>query len=174
MEMAEICEAAITRSDNTAGNLLLAAIDGPAGLTRFARQIGDPGTRLDRIEPDLNEAIAGDARDTTTPVAMLDNLRRLTTGPVLSHPSRDQLFAWLAANKTGDARLRAGFSHEWVIGDKTGTGENGAACDVAVVRPPGREPVLITAYLTETTASLEDRNAAFASVARWVAKALER
>lgn len=172
MALAEICEAAITRSDNTAGNLMLAALGGPAGLTRFARQIGDSVTRLDRIEPDLNEAIAGDPRDTTSPAAMLGNLRRLATGTVLSRTSRDQLCAWLGANKTGDARLRAGFPHEWVIGDKTGTGENGAACDVAIVWPPSREPVLITAYLTETSASLDDRNAAFASVARWLATRL--
>ena len=67
MTLAELCEAAVTLSDNTAGNLLLAAIGGPDGLTRFARTLGDEVTRLDRIEPALNEARPGDLRDTTSP-----------------------------------------------------------------------------------------------------------
>lgn len=172
MTMAEICEAAITRSDNTAGNLMLAAIGGPAGLTAFARAIGDPVTRLDRIEPDLNESIADDPRDTTTPLAMLGNLRTLIAGPALSDSSRAQLIAWLVANKTGDARLRAGFSRDWRIGDKTGTGENGSANDIAVIWPPGQDPVFVAAYLTGTAASLDARNAVFASVAQRIASFL--
>lgn len=169
MAMAEICEAAITRSDNTAGNLMLATIGGPPGLTRFARAIGDPVTRLDRIEPALNESLAGDPRDTTTPLVMLGNLRALVAGSVLSQASRDQLVAWLVANKTGDARLRAGFPGDWRIGDKTGTGENGSSNDIAIVWPPGQDPLFVTAYLTQTAASLDERNACFASVAQRIA-----
>lgn len=172
MTIAEICEAAITRSDNTAGNLMLAAIGGPAGLTRFARAIGDPVTRLDRVEPDLNESIADDPRDTTTPLAMLGNLRTLIAGPALSDASRAKLIAWLVANKTGDARLRAGFPRDWRIGDKTGTGENGSANDIAVIWPPGQDPVFVAAYLTGTAASLDARNAVFASVAQRIASFL--
>ncbi len=172
MTMAEICEAAITRSDNTAGNLMLTVVGGPAGLTRFARTIGDPVTRLDRIEPDLNESIAGDPRDTTTPLATLSNLRKLVAADALTRSSREQLVAWLVANRTGDARLRAGFPGDWRIGDKTGTGENGSANDIAVVWPPGQDPVFVAAYLTQTAASLDRRNAAFASVARKIASLL--
>ena len=49
MTIAELCKAAITLSDNTAGNLLLASIGGPKGFTDFARSLGDKMTRLDRI-----------------------------------------------------------------------------------------------------------------------------
>ncbi len=48
MTLAELCHAAITLSDNTAGNLLLDSFGGPAGLTAFARGLGDAVTRLDR------------------------------------------------------------------------------------------------------------------------------
>lgn len=57
MTVSDLCAAAVELSDNTAGNLLLAAIGGPKGLTEFARSIGDPVTRLDRTEPTLNTAI---------------------------------------------------------------------------------------------------------------------
>ncbi|MEM5310139.1 class A beta-lactamase [Paraburkholderia sp. JHI869] len=170
MTVAELCEAALTRSDNTAANLLLESLGGPSAITAFARGIGDPVTRLDRNETTLNEAIPGDPRDTTTPAAMVANLRELLLGQRLSTPSREQLIAWLVANKTGDARLRAGLPKDWRVGDKTGTGDRGTANDVAIVWPAGRAPVLVTTYLTGAThASPAQRDAAIAQVGVCVA-----
>lgn len=108
MTLGELCEAAVTVSDNTAANLLLAHLGGPAALTSYARALGDDLTRLDRIEPALNDVEPGDARDTTTPDAMLDDLRRIVLGNALSPSSRDRIVTWLVGNRTGDARLRAG------------------------------------------------------------------
>ncbi|KRQ94585.1 class A beta-lactamase [Bradyrhizobium valentinum] len=169
MTVAEICDAAVTRSDNTAGNLLLAGIGGPSGLTAFARSLGDEVTRLDRDEPSLNEALPGDPRDTTTPNAMASNLQALILGTkALSAASREQLTAWLIANKTGDTRLRAGFAKGWRVGDKTGTGGRGTNNHVAVVWPPSAAPMVIAVYLTGATVSFEQQNAIVASVARAV------
>jgi len=169
MTLAEICDAAVTLSDNTAANLLLAAIGGPTGLTAYARGLGDEVTRLDRNEPSLNEALPDDPRDTTSPNAMASNLRALILGTTaLSAASREQLTAWLLANKTGDTRLRAGLAKDWRVGDKTGSGARGTANDVAVIWPPNKSPIVITAYLTGATASTAHQNATLASVARAV------
>lgn len=70
LTLAAICEAAVTLSDNTAANLMLDAIGGPAGFAAYLRGLGDVVTRLDRTEPTLNEALPGDPRDTTSPLAM--------------------------------------------------------------------------------------------------------
>ncbi|MEJ1161349.1 class A beta-lactamase [Prosthecomicrobium sp. N25] len=172
LSLAEIAEAAVTLSDNTAGNLLLRAVDGPSGLTAFLRAIGDGTTRLDRWETALNDVAPGDPRDTTTPNAMTASMRKLVLGDVLSAVSRERLAGWLVANKTGDARLRAGLPRDWRIGDKTGSGERGTANDVAVAWPPGRAPVIVTVYLTDSPAPAEARNAAIADVGRAVAAAL--
>ena len=174
MTLGELCEAAITRSDNTAGNLLLAAIGGPSGLTGYVRTLGDALSRLDRTEPALNEALPGDPRDTTTPAAMLENLNRLVLGTALSAASRDTLTAWLVANKTGDARLRAGLPRDWRVGDKTGTGDRGTANDVAVLWPSGGAPVIVAVYLAAKEGTGEARNAAIAAVGRSVAAAIGR
>ena len=69
MTIEALAVAAVTISDNTAANLLLAKTGGPPGLTEFMRSCGDTVTRLDRLEPDLNDNIEGDPRDTTTPRA---------------------------------------------------------------------------------------------------------
>jgi beta-lactamase class A len=169
MSIAELCKAALTLSDNTAANLLLATFGGPAGLTAFARSLGDGVTRLDRTEPTLNEAVPGDPRDTTTPNAMLGNLRELLLGERLSSSSRAQLLAWLTANETGGARIRAKLPKEWGVGDKTGTGDHGTANDVAILWPPGRGPVLVAVYLTGTDGDAARSNAAIANVGALVA-----
>jgi beta-lactamase class A len=172
LTLAEICEAAMIVSDNTAGNLLLASLGGPAGLTTFARSLGDQTTRLDRIEPDLNQALPGDPRDTTSPAAMLGNLRTLVLGHVLSSTSRRQLTAWLLGNKTGDTRLRARLPKDWRVGDKTGAGEHGTTNDVGLFWPPDRDPAIVCAYLTTSPGSPEQRNATLAAVGEAVAHAL--
>jgi beta-lactamase class A len=172
MSMEELCAAAMTVSDNTAGNLMLRALGGPSGLTDYVRSIGDAVTRLDRIEPDLNEAAPGDLRDTTSPAAMLANLQTLVFGNVLSTQSRDRLVGWLRGNKTGDTRLRAGLPKDWRVGDKTGSGERGTTNDVGVIWREDREPVIVAVYLTGSSAGPDERNATIASVGHAIASAV--
>lgn len=169
LTVGEICDAAVTLSDNTAGNLLLDSFGGPAGLTAYMRSLGDSVTRLDRRETELNEAKPGDPRDTTTPVAMLEVLRKTVLGTALSASSREQLTAWLVANKTGDKRLRAGVPKGWRVGDKTGSGANNVTNDIAVIWPPGRAPIIVAAYYAEARASEDERNAVLAEVGRLAA-----
>lgn len=171
MTVAELCEAAITLSDNTAGNLMLDMIGGPSGVTAFARALSDSVTRLDRIEPELNEATPGDPRDTTTPAAMAENLRKLMFGGALAKTSSEQLKAWLLANKTGDARLRARLPAGWRVGDKTGSGERGSTNDAGILWPPNAAPLIVAAYLTQTAAPMNERNEALAAVGEAAAAA---
>jgi beta-lactamase class A len=169
MKLGALCAAAIEQSDNTAGNVLLDVIGGPGGLTNFVRSIGDETTRLDRKEPELNSAIPGDERDTTSPAAMCTDMQRLVLGNVLSEPSRHQLEDWLQHNETGTLLIRAGVPKTWTVGDKTGRGGNGATNDVAIIRPPGRAPILIAVYTIGSTSSADDRAAIVAEAARAVA-----
>ena len=172
MTLAAICEAAVTLSDNTAANLMVDALGGPAGLTAWLRSIGDEVSRFDRTEPTLNEASPGDPRDTTSPLAMAATLNCLVLGDTLSPASRAQLVAWLVAGQTGGARLRAGTPPGWRVGQKTGTNDHGTANDVGVLWPPGRKPVVVTVFITGSTARLDTQNAAIADVAHMVAEVL--
>jgi beta-lactamase class A len=172
LTMADLCEAAMIHSDNTAGNLILASLGGPQAIGAFARTLGDTMTRLDRNEPTLNESIPGDPRDTTTPNAMLRSMQTLLIGEMLSEASKKQLTQWLIGNKTGDTRLRAGLPVGWRVGDKTGTGERGSTNDIAIVWPPNHAPILVAVYLTETAAPADKRNAVHADIARAVVKGM--
>jgi beta-lactamase class A len=151
--------------------MILREIGGPAGLTSFFRTIGDNVSRLDRWELALNEGVSRDPRDTTSPTAMLKNLQRVVIGDVLQATSRQRLIDWMVANKTGDARLRAGVPRDWRVGDKTGTGERGTYNDIGVFWPPGRKPIVVTVYLTGASAPMDKCNEVIANVARAVANA---
>ena len=172
MTLSELCAAAVTLSDNTAANLLLAQVGGPAGLTQFARGLGDSETRFDRAEPDLNSNQANDPRDTTTPAAMAWLLKTVYTGTVLKPDSLAQLKAWMVGCQTGLKEIRAGVPAGWTVADKTGRG-NGAVNDVAVVWPKdktGKEqaPVFLAIYTTGGTLGDDDRNQIIADTTRLV------
>jgi beta-lactamase class A len=164
MTVAALCHAALTQSDNTAANLLLAAIGGPAGITRFSRSLGDAVTRLDRWETSLNESLAGDPRDTTSPGAMAGDLKSVLLGGVLSRPSRGQLTGWMEANLTGLERLRAKLPAGWRAADKTGSNGEHTSNDIAVFWPGGKPPIIVTAYITQCTGPERKRGAMLAEI----------
>ena len=168
MTVAELCAAAIMLSDNTAANLLLTSLGGPATVTRFVRGLGDPVTRLDRTEPELNRGGPGDIRDTTTPNAMLATLQRLLLGDALTNISRARLIGWLRACTTGLDQLRAGVPADWQAGDKTGSA-HGQSNDVAIFWPPSRKPILVTVYYAGSSADGKQRSAVLADVGRTAA-----
>jgi beta-lactamase class A len=178
--LGELCAAAVTLSDNSAANLLLHSFGGPAAVTAYLRSLGDPVTRLDRYEPQMNDVGPGDPRDTTTPVAMLRDMQTLLLGDALSPSSRRQLTAWMVDCQTGKHRLRAGLPSGWKEGDKTGTGPtiNNSVNDVTILWPPVgsphrsplRSPLLVTAFYAYSHAPDTQREAVLAAVGKVVAE----
>ncbi|NIJ19725.1 beta-lactamase class A [Sphingomonas naasensis] len=168
----ELCHATITVSDNTAANLLLRTIGGPAGFTRRLRAFGDPVTRLDRWETAMGEGAPGDMRDTTTPDAMADLARRLVLGGALAPTSRAQLIAWLKATRTGLNGIRAALPEGWQAGDKTGTGGHGTDNQVAVLWRPRGAPLVVASYFTGSTLPQGQTRPLHAQVGRAIVAAL--
>lgn len=169
MTMAELCEAATVVSDSTAANLLMASFGGPKALTAYARSLGDPVTRLDRIELDLNVVRPGEIHDTTSPRAMAGTLRQVILGNALSASSRTKLTTWMiAARDAATRRLRVGLPEGWRIANKPGTWKGISTNDIGVIFPPGRDPIVVAAYLGEAPGSTRDQEAILADVARIV------
>lgn len=178
MSIAALAQAAQEMSDGTAANLLIRRLGGPTGVTARIREMGDSVTRLDRYEPDLGLVLSADLRDTTTPLAMAQLVRRITTGNLLQPDSRARLLQWMQDTNTGPQRLRAGIPAQWRTGNKTGTGRSEGTTnkcnDIAITFPPGRNPIVISAYFDsgEYTAQTEARHQAVLAevgtiAARW-------
>jgi beta-lactamase class A len=103
---------------------------------------------------------------------MQADLLRLLMSDALSQSSRHQLEDWLQRNTTGASMIRAGVPAIWKVGDKTGRCGNGATNDVAILRPPGRAPILVAIYTIGSSASSNERDTVLANVAKIVSEAL--
>ncbi|MBO9624256.1 MAG: class A beta-lactamase [Sphingomonas sp.] len=170
--IAELCEATITLSDNSAANLLLRTIGGPQGFTQWLRRFGDPVTRLDRWETDMGEARPGDVRDTTTPAAVAGLAQRLVLGNLLAPAARTQLTDWMKATKTSGAALRAGLPAGWAVADKTGAGGHGTDNLLGVVWPRGHAPLVVASYITGSNLQLSASRPIHARIGRALTAAL--
>lgn len=170
MTLAELSAATLQYSDNTAMNKILDYLGGPAKVTQFARSINDVTYRLDRKEPELNTAIHGDPRDTTSPIAMAKSLQALTLGDALGQSQRQQLVTWLKGNTTGDNSIKAGLPKHWVVGDKTGSGDYGTTNDIAVIWPENHAPLILVVYFTQQEQDAKYRKDIIAKTAEIVTK----
>ncbi|MEU4488902.1 class A beta-lactamase [Streptomyces purpurascens] len=149
MTVGELCDATIRFSDNTAGNLLLVELGGPTAVTRFCRSIGDPVTRLDRWEPELNSAEPWRVTDTTSPRAVGLTYARLVLGDVLEPRDRARLTDWLLRNTTSDEKFRKALPADWLVADKTGGGRYGTNNDVGITWPPDGPPIVMSVLTTQ-------------------------
>jgi len=174
MSVAELSAAALQYSDNAAMNKLLSYLGGPQQATHFARTIGDKDFRLDRNEPGLNTAIPGDERDTTTPSAMAESLKKVVLGTALKEEQRAKLSDWMKGNTTGSDSIKAGLPDDWIVADKTGSGDYGSTNDIAVIWPKNHAPVILTTYFTQRDKDAATRKDVLASAAKLVADAVDK
>lgn len=168
MTLDALSAATLQHSDNTAMNAILNYLGGPSAATSFARSIGDVTFRQDRTEPELNTAIPGDERDTSTPLAMAQTLQKLTLGDALAVPQRQQLVEWLKGNTTGAASIQAGLPEGWKAGDKTGSGDYGTTNDIAVIWPPGKAPLVLVIFFTQPLQDAQPRKDVLAEATKIV------
>ena len=164
MSVGELCQAILEHSDNTAANLLLARVGGPAALTSYARSLGDQVTHFDNYELLKNSLTADD----TTPRAIVGLARTVVLGTALKPASRALLVRWMTANVPGRTRLRASFPSSWTGCDRTGTAD-GVCNDYAVAWPPYRAPVVVAGYYHAPGLELEAQEAALREVGSMVA-----
>lgn len=164
--LTDACHAAMTMSDNTAANIIIKAVGGTQSITNFVKDIGDPQTRLDRMEPDLNEGALNDPRDTTTPTAITNTLNELLFGSTLSDSSKEQLKEWMVNNQVTGNLLRSVLPSDLKIADRSGAGGFGARSITAIVWNNQRAPIIISIYIAQTQASMEQRNAAIVNIGR--------
>ncbi|SOD66147.1 beta-lactamase class A [Streptomyces zhaozhouensis] len=175
MSLSQLSAATLWYSDNTAANLLLEAVGGPAGLQEALREMGDDTTEVSRYEPELNEATPGDTRDTSTPRAMAEDLRALLLADALGERERHLLRQWMETNTTGGTLVRAGLPAEWTVADKSGSAGYGGRNNIAVVWPDdGGDPIVLAVLSSRDEEDAERDDALIARAATAAVTALGR
>jgi beta-lactamase class A len=175
----EMLELMIAQSDNTAVETLYRIGGLPAAMAARFRQWHVDDIRIDRTERQCGlDAAASmrrflaDPRDTATPDATVDLLRRAFRGELLSPASTTRLVRMMQATTTGPARIKALLPQGTVVAHKTGTtptigGINGSTNDVGVITLPGGAGQLAVAfYLKGSRGDLAARESAIAHLAK--------
>jgi beta-lactamase class A len=174
MTVRELIDAMLRFSDNTAANLLVGRLGGPQAVEQWMRGIGDRITNVDRVEPDLNEAVPGDPRDTTTPAQFAANLRKTLFGDALQTTARTLLRNMMLDNTTGDGTIRAGVDPAWPVADKTGTAGYGVRNDIGVVYPADHAPIVVVVMSAKSASSATPDDALLAAAAKIAVDRLTR
>ncbi|MEG2173285.1 MAG: class A beta-lactamase [Desulfovibrionaceae bacterium] len=166
ISLKEIAESCLVVSDNTAANMLLRALGGPAAVTAFAHALGHTEFRLDRWEMEMNDSTPGDERDTVSPLAMTKLLHKIVLGDVLAASTRAQLTRWMINCMTGEKRLAAGTPRAWTVAQKTGTGDYGTTNAIGVLWPPVGYPLVLSVFYTQDSVDAEARSDLIATIAQ--------
>ncbi|MEO0910602.1 MAG: class A beta-lactamase [Pseudomonadota bacterium] len=168
LSVGDLCLATLDLSDNTAANLLIERLGGPQAVTDYLRSIGDDVTRLDRMEPELNNFNADDPRDTTSPEAMVSSWKKVLTGDALSSNSRNILKDWMSHGAVTGKFFRAFLPGDWKISDKSGGGRKYTRSLVAMITPSNGGAYFVAIFVSDTPASWSDRNAAVLKLSKTI------
>ena len=158
-----LMEAMLIHSDNNATDILLANLGGPATVQKWLDQHRISGLRIDRSIARLlaDRRDLHDVRDSATPKAMVDLLKRIDSGALLKPQSRNYLLELMARCATGRNRIRAMLPAGTLVQHKTGT-LSGYTSDVGFITLPNGHRIAVAMFARQGT----NRPATIAQAAR--------
>jgi beta-lactamase class A len=134
-------------SDNKATDMLLNDLGGPQALHQWLVQNGVQGLRVDRSIARLlaDKRDLWDVRDSSTPLAMVDLLKRIHSAELIRPSSRNYLLGLMAKCQTGKNRIRGMLPFGTPVENKTGT-LNGLTDDVGYITMPDGRRIAIAVF----------------------------
>ena len=165
----------LVHSDNRATDILLRDLGGPTALHNWLQQNGMTGLRVDRTIAQLlsDKRDLWDHRDSSTPTAMVDLLRRIYRAELIKPESRNYLMDLMSQCATGKNRMKALLPFGTPVEHKTGT-LNGLTDDIGFITLPNGHRIAIAIFarggsdrprtIAEATRAIYD---GFKSVFRW-------
>jgi beta-lactamase class A len=153
----------LIHSDNRATDILLKDLGGPRVLHNWLQENGVTGLRVDRTISQLlsDRRDLWDRRDSSTPIAMVDLLRRIYTADLIKPASRNYLLDLMSRCETGRNRMKALLPSGTPVEHKTGT-LTGLADDVGFITLPDGRRVAVAIF----TRGGSDRPRTIAEAAR--------
>ena len=136
----------LVHSDNQATDILLADLGGPGAVHDWLQANGMQGLRVDRTISELlrSKRDLWDRRDSSTPVAMVDLLKRIYKAELIKPESRNYILDLMAQCQTGKNRMKA-LLPGVPIEHKTGT-LDGLTDDVGFITMPDGHRVAVAIF----------------------------
>ena len=155
----------LIHSDNRATDILLKDLGGPGALHDWLQDNGISGLRVDRTIAQLLGAKRDlwDRRDSSTPIAMVDLLRRIYKAELIRPESRNYLLDLMSRCETGKNRMKALLPSGTPVEHKTGT-LDGLTDDVGFITLPDGRRVAVAIF----TRGGRDRPRTIAETARTI------
>ena len=143
----------LIHSDNVATDILLKDLGGPQAVAGWLRDNGVTGLHVDRTIAQLLSARRDlwDRRDSSTPTAMVDLLRRIYKAELIRPESRNYLLDLMARCETGKNRMKALLPNGVTVEHKTGT-LTGLADDVGFITMPDGHRIAVAIFTRGGTA----------------------
>jgi len=137
----------LIHSDNIATDILLKDLGGPHALASWLQDNGVTGLHVDRTIAQLLSARRDlwDRRDSSTPTAMVDLLRRIYKAELIRPESRNYLLDLMARCETGKNRMKALLPNGVAVEHKTGT-LTGLADDVGFITMPDGHRIAVAIF----------------------------
>jgi beta-lactamase class A len=142
-----LMEAMLVHSDNYATDLLIRNLGGPKTVQQWISWHGLTGISVDRNIAQLlrDRRDLKDPRDSSTPLAMVELLKKIETGDVLKPQSRSFLATMMARCITGSNRMRALLPAGTRVEHKTGT-LSGLTDDVGFITLPDGRRIAVAIF----------------------------
>ena len=137
----------LIHSDNRAADILFKDVGGPSAVHHWLTQNGIQGVRVDRTIAQLlrDKRDLWDRRDSSTPKAMVELLRRIYKGQLISPDSRNYLLGVMAKCQTGKNRMKWLLPAGTAVEHKTGT-LDGLSDDVGFITMPDGHRIIVAIF----------------------------
>jgi beta-lactamase class A len=170
LSITELLDYMIAESDGTACDALLRLLGGPEAATKYVRDLKINDITIATYEADMFADPSVASQNWSTPPAMVEVLRLLQTGNVLSTNSRQLLLDLMIKSRPGPKRIKGLLPPEMQVAHKTGTSgtRNGITAttnDVGLITLPNGQHLAIAVFVSESKANLPTRESIIAKIA---------
>jgi beta-lactamase class A len=169
LSVRELLRAMMDVSDGTACDVLLRLAGGPGSVTQYIHSLGVKEITVAISQKEMTPQSRH--RNWATPKGMLELLRVLQQGTVLSPTSRELLLRLMAESRTGPGRIKGLLPPGTIVSHKTGSsgttnGFTSATNDVGIINLPNGKHLAIAVFVYQTTTTEAASEHTIAEIAR--------
>jgi beta-lactamase class A len=167
----ELLRLAASLSDNTAADIVMRVIGGPAVVDAYMKSLGIDGFHIEDDEHGLAQSVSTQYRNWFEPAGAVQFLQRIVSNSPLTREHTQLLLDWLKDSPTGPHRIKGELPAGTIVMHKTGlsgsaNGLTYATNDIGLITLPDGRRLAIVVFVTNSKADDATRDAVIARIAK--------